>query len=117
MSRPSTEHQPSTRPYLSRPAEEHSTCRPPTSHLKCAVACVPQRQVPNQPLLGGKKEDDLISETFLRYLATKDATWPLLFPMVKSAVSAMTALQDFGQKQYGVRVKQFVVTGGSLRSS
>lgn len=68
-------------------------------------------KVPNQPLLDGKKEDDLLSYTLDQYRRTGDATWPLLFPMVTSVVKGIDTLQTtLGQPHLKV-----IVVGASKR--
>jgi PhoPQ-activated pathogenicity-related protein len=82
--------------------------------IKAPVAFV--YHIPNQPLLEGNlREDDLIAETFVRYLKSRDERWPLLLPMVKSVVKAMDVLQAFGKKEWNSSMDKFIVAGASKR--
>jgi PhoPQ-activated pathogenicity-related protein len=82
--------------------------------IKAPVAFV--YHIPNQPLLEGNlREDDLIAETFVRYLKSEDESWPLLLPMVKSVVKAMDVLQAFGKKEWSAPIDRFIVAGASKR--
>ena len=73
------------------------------------------RQTPNQPLNGDMTEDVLISHTLHSFKQDGDYTWPLLFPMVKSAIRAMDAVQEFSKQTLKHNIRRFVISGASKR--
>ena len=83
-----------------------STCQVPVAIL---------HQVPNQPLQGKKYEDDLIAFTFDKYMNGLGDDWPLLLPMVESAIRAMDTTAALLKERSGKSVTRFSVAGASKR--
>ena len=83
--------------------------------VRAGSAAAVINKVPNQPLFRGRKEDALIAFTFDQFVKTGDTSWPLLFPMVKSAVRGLDTVQALAQKEFGDKVERFVVSGASKR--
>jgi PhoPQ-activated pathogenicity-related protein len=82
------------------------------------TVCVDLAMVPNQPLVftddgTERSEDAIIAYSFDKYMSTGDPSWPVLLPMVKSAVRAMDTVQSLMQDKGPINA--FVVSGGSKR--
>ncbi len=71
--------------------------------------------VPNQPLFGSLREDELIAHTIVKAIEEDDYEWIALLPMVKSAVKAMDAVQMYLKEVLKTDIKDFVLTGASKR--
>jgi PhoPQ-activated pathogenicity-related protein len=78
--------------------------------------------VPSEPLTftdetTPRSEDQIIAYTENKYLNGGDANWPLLLPMVKSAVRAMDTAQSFVSSQFNrtIPINDFIVSGASKR--
>lgn len=94
--------------------------------LSSGTVVVRLSMVPNQPLgfapeFRPRYEDDLVAHTWNRYMDTGDQTWLARWPMVKSAVRAMDATEEFlgsvrpGGMDQPLDVNGFIVTGASKR--
>ncbi len=90
--------------------------------LKSKTVTAELRMVPNEPLVfpdggGARSEDGIIAYTFDKYMSTGDSTWPLLLPMVKSAVRAMDTVHSHisSVSDNKLHIHEFVVSGGSKR--
>jgi PhoPQ-activated pathogenicity-related protein len=81
--------------------------------------------VPNEPVIftdetRTRTEDEIIAYTFDKFMANigepGNETWPLLLPMVKSAVRAMDTVQTYVPTvTFGQAIDDFIVTGHSKR--
>ncbi len=96
-----------------------------TTALATNSVTVELRIVPNEPVIffdeqptRSRTEDEIIAYTYDQYLNNigepGNETWPLLLPMVKSAVRAMDTVQQLATLG-GIAINDFIVTGYSKR--
>jgi PhoPQ-activated pathogenicity-related protein len=102
------------------PADPNADLPKEASYLSAAAVqmkspVVILKHVPFQPVFDGMVEDEIISYTFEQFYKTQEADWPLLLPMVKSAVRGMDAAQEYCREKWQLEVPAFTVTGGSKR--
>ena len=76
--------------------------------------------VPNQYLTFtddgvARREDGIMAYSFDKFLEGGDDEWPVLLPMVKSAIRAMDTAQEFLADNTAHVIDDFFVTGGSKR--
>ena len=100
-------------PESTRSPKRANVYRKIANQLQAPVAVV--RQVPYQPMFGGKTEDAIIAYTFDQFLETGDQDWPLLLPMVKAVVRAMDTIQLYLETERSIPVATFTVSGASKR--
>ena len=81
--------------------------------MECPFAIL--YNIPNQPLYGGKTEDDLIVHTWQKYLETGDESWPLHFPMAKAVLKAIDTLQAYAKDSQLPELSEFLIAGASKR--
>lgn len=107
---------------LAEPAKDDGTGLPKEAALLAAAAdrlgtpVAVLMHVPFQPIFDDNLyEDAAIAYTFQQFIVSGDVTWPLLFPMVKSAVRAMDCCGEFAAKEWSLPTTKFTLTGASKR--
>ncbi len=87
---------------------------------KSGACCAMLFGVPSQPLWD-KSEDALVVHTWLEFMASMkkdgkgDESWPLHFPMAKSVIKGMDAVQEHAKKEGLPAIDSFVICGASKR--
>lgn len=82
------------------------------------------KQIPNQPLKfadrdAPAKEDELVAYTWRKVIDEQDPTWAAYFPMAKSVIKTMDAVQEHSANAAGgeFTVDDFIITGFSKRGA
>jgi PhoPQ-activated pathogenicity-related protein len=105
------------------PAPKAASARTSQLALDTGTVAAELFMVPNQPLFfsdskdKGRSEDDLVAYSRVKQMQTGDDYWLVRLAMVKSAVRALDAVQEFLASKEGgaVKIDGFVVAGGSKR--
>ncbi|MFA9478632.1 PhoPQ-activated pathogenicity-related family protein [Phycisphaerales bacterium AB-hyl4] len=118
----------------SEPPQGQQAAMAVTAANRLGVPVAMLQQVPNQPLFDGMYEDAAIAHTFQQYLLGErvaggggdvengagddfdgGSDWPLLLPMVKSAVRAMDTFEQVLVHEHDLAIEAYVLTGASKR--